>query len=257
MGPVEFVGLGIVLLFVLSILASAIKIAREYERIVVFRLGRLIGVRGPGLVLRVPFIDSIITIDLRTYTFDVPKQRIVTKDNVTVEVDAVVYYHVVDPAKAVTRVRNYIVATNLLAQSILRDVVGQEELDSLLSKREELNKRLTSLLDVATDPWGIKVTAVTIKDVVLPESMLRAMAMQAEAERQRRARIIMAEGEFQAAKKMAEAAEMYAKNPIAMRLRELQTYVEIAKEKNLIIIMPAELGHVGTAVALAKGLKAE
>lgn len=241
----------IIILFLLIILASAIKIMAEYQRIVVFRLGRLIGVKGPGLVFIIPIIDSYIKLDLRTRVADVPKQRVITRDNVTVDVDAVVYYRIVDPNKAVIEVQRYDLATDLLAQTTLRDVLGQKELDELLSKREELNKSLQEIIDQGTDPWGIKVTAVTIRDVALPEEMLRAIAKQAEAEREKRSRIIIAEGEFQASKRMAEAAVFYEKNPAALRLRELQTLAEIAREKNLIIV-PA--GEIGQAAGIAKAL---
>ncbi|PNX48265.1 MAG: hypothetical protein BV457_04050, partial [Thermoplasmata archaeon M9B1D] len=194
----------VIVFFLLMILASAIKIMAEYQRIVIFRLGRLLGIKGPGLVFIIPIIDRIIKLDLRTRVIDVPKQRVITEDNVTVDVDAVVYFRITDPQKAVVEVQRYDVATSLLAQTTLRDVLGQESLDHLLSKRDELNKSLQTLIDQGTDPWGIKVTAVTIRDVALPEEMLRAIAKQAEAEREKRARIIIADGEFQASKKMAE-----------------------------------------------------
>lgn len=241
----------VIVLFLIILLASAIKIMAEYQRIVVFRLGRLIGVKGPGLVFIIPIIDTYIKLDLRTRVADVPKQRVITQDNVTVDVDAVVYYRIVDPNKAVVEVQRYDLATDLLAQTTLRDVLGQKELDELLSKREELNKSLQEIIDQGTDPWGIKVTAVTIRDVALPEEMLRAIAKQAEAEREKRSRIIIAEGEFQASKRMAEAAAFYEKNPAALRLRELQTLAEIAREKNLIIV-PA--GEIGQAAGVAKAL---
>jgi len=228
---------GLFILFVVVILLSmSIKVVKEYERAVIFRLGRLLGAKGPGLFFIIPFVDNFVRVDLRIVTADVPEQRIITKDNVTVGVDAVVYYKVFDPVKAVTRIENYHYGVVLLAQTTLRDVIGQIELDDLLTKREEINKRLQEILDRLTDPWGIKVTAVTLKEVRLPETMLRAMAKQAEAERWRRARIIEAEGERQAAKIMAEAAEFYEKHPAALRLRELQTLVEVAKEKNLILV---------------------
>ena len=246
---------GIPLIVVLIILSKSIKIVKEYERAVVFRLGRLVGAKGPGLFFIIPWVDSVRRVDLRIVSVDVPEQRIVTKDNVTVGVDAVVYYKVFDPVKAVIAVENYSYAVLLLAQTTLRDVLGQVELDDLLTKREELNKRLTSILDVATDPWGIKVTAVTMKEVKLPETMLRAMAKQAEAERWRRARIIEAEGERQAAKIMSEAAMFYEKHPAALRLRELQTLVEVAREKNLVVVTETAAAGLGQIVGLVKGLK--
>ena len=243
----------IIVIFLLMILASAIKIMAEYQRIVIFRLGRLLGIKGPGLVFIIPIIDSIIKLDLRTRVIDVPKQRVITKDNVTVDVDAVVYFRITDPQKAVIEVQRYDVATSLLAQTTLRDVLGQKSLDELLSKREELNKSLQTIIDQGTDPWGIKVSAVTVRDVALPEEMLRAIAKQAEAEREKRARIIIAEGEFQASKKMTDAAKLYEKTPTALRLRELQTLAEIAREKNLIIVPGGEMGTVaGIAKAVNK-----
>lgn len=226
----------IVTVFILIILALAIKVIREYERVVIFRMGRLLGAKGPGMFFIIPIVDSIVKTDLRVITIDVPKQSIITRDNVTVDVDAVLYYRVLEPINAVTKVENYMLATSMLAQTTLRDILGQIELDDLLSKREELNKKLQEVLDAATDPWGIKITAVTIRDVSLPESMMRAIAKQAEAERERRSRIILADGESQASLKMIEAAELYQKVPIAMKLRELQTLAEIAREKNLIVV---------------------
>jgi regulator of protease activity HflC (stomatin/prohibitin superfamily) len=243
----------IIVVFLLIILASAIKIMAEYQRIVIFRLGRLHGIKGPGLVFIIPLIDRILKLDLRTRVIDVPKQRVITLDNVTVDVDAVVYFRITDPQKAVIEVQRYDVATSLLAQTTLRDVLGQESLDHLLSKRDELNKSLQTLIDQGTDPWGIKVSAVTIRDVALPEEMLRAIAKQAEAEREKRARIIIADGEFLASKKMAEAAEFYEGKTAALRLRELQTLAEIAREKNLIIVPGGDIGKVaGIAKAVNK-----
>lgn len=242
----------IVVIFLLILLSSAIRIVKEYERAVIFRLGRLVGTKGPGLIILIPFIDRGKIVDLRLLTMDVPKQRIITKDNVTVEVDAAVYFRVADPIQAVVKVSDYITATSLISQTTLRDVLGQVDFDEILSRREELNKKLQMILDEITNPWGIKVTAVAIKDVTIPESMQRAIAKQAEAERERRGRIIQAEGELQASRKMAEAAEFYAKNPIALRLRELQTWTEIAREKNLIIVVPHGFEHLGTIMGLMK-----
>lgn len=246
--PLYFFG-GIVLI---GIISSAIKIVREYERVVIFRLGRLLGVKGPGVFFVIPIIDRLIKVDLRTTVVDVEKQNLVTKDNVTVAVDAVVYYRVFDPAKAIVAVENYQMATNLLAQTTLRDVLGAVDLDSLLSERESLNKKLQKILDASTDDWGIKVSAVTIRDVSLPESMMRAIAKQAEAEREKRGRIIIAEGEFQASKKMVDAAKLYEKAPAALKLREFQTLAEIAREKNLIIV-PAS-GDIANTAGLAAAL---
>ncbi len=243
-------------LVVLILLLYSIRIVKEYERAVVFRLGRVIGVKGPGVVIIIPIIDRATIIDLRIHTVDVPRQRIITKDNVEVSVDAVVYYRVQDPLKAVLTVRNYHLAVTMLAQTVLRDVIGKSELDDLLTRREELNKELQQILDELTDPWGIKVTAVTIKEVVLPEGMVRAMARQAEAERWRRAKVIEAEGERQAAQILAEAARLYEQHPAALRLRELQTLIEVAKEKNMVIFYPIGLG-AESATAAALGLVGE
>ena len=238
----------------LIILAYSIRVVREYERVVVFRLGRLIGAKGPGIVIVLPIIDRVVTIDLRIHTVDVPRQRIITKDNVEVSVDAVVYYRVQDPIKAVMTVKNYAYAVTMLSQTVLRDVIGKSELDDLLTRREEINKELQKILDELTDPWGIKVTAVTIKEVVLPEGLVRAMARQAEAERWRRAKIIEAEGERQAARILAEAARIYEEHPAALRLRELSTLLEVAKEKNMIVFYPLTTGFdvAAAATALAK-----
>ena len=242
-----------ILIIVAVILSMSIKVVKEYERAVIFRLGRLLGAKGPGLFFIIPFIDSFVKVDLRIVTADVPEQRIITKDNVTVGVDAVVYYKVFDPVKAVTRIENYHYGVIMLAQTTLRDVIGQVELDDLLTKRDEINKKLQEILDTLTDPWGIKVTAVTLKEVKLPEGMLRAMAKQAEAERWRRARIIEAEGEKQAAELMAKAAEFYEAHPAALRLRELQTLVEIAREKNLIVVTSTST-PLGDVAALTTAL---
>ncbi|MDI6642434.1 MAG: slipin family protein [Candidatus Hodarchaeaceae archaeon] len=254
-GPLEGVLIFIIAIVIL-ILPFAIKILREYERAVKFRLGRFAGIKGPGLFLIIPGIEKIMKVDLRTITLDVPKQRVVTKDNVSVNVDAVVYMRVVNPSDAIMKVEHYIMATSLLAQTTLRDVLGQSELDELLSKRDELNARLQKILDEATDVWGIKVSSVTIRDVSLPEEMLRAIAKQAEAERERRSRVIMAQGEFEAAKRMTEAAKQYEENPAALRLRELQTLTEIAREKNLIVVTPTQVGtQLGEVAGLTAALR--
>lgn len=243
-----------VLIVLLLILSQAIKMVNEYERVVIFRLGRLSGVKGPGLFLIIPIIDKAIKIDLRIVTIDVPKQAVITKDNVTVEVDAVVYYKVIEPGAAITQVENYMFATSTLSQTTLRDVMGQMELDELLSEREHINKQIQELLDAYTDPWGIKVTGVTIRDVALPDTMKRAIAKQAEAEREKRARIILAEGEAQAALKMKEAATYYEEVPTAIKLRELQTLAEIAREKNLIVVTPSQNIETGNIAALSQAI---
>ena len=247
----------IALLIAFIILSQAIKIVREYERVVIFRLGRFSGVKGPGIFFIIPIIDRVMQIDLRVFTIDVAKQVVITKDNVSVEVDAVIYYRVVDPARAIIQVENYKQATSLLSQTTLRDVLGQIELDDLLSKRDELNKRLQEILDRHTDPWGIKVTAVTLRDVALPESMRRAIAKQAESEREKRSRIILADGEFQASKTMTDAARLYEEVPAALKLRELQTLVDIAREKTLIVVTPSGDTGTGSVAGLTAALNRE
>ena len=248
----ETIGVIVVGFIILIILASSIKVVREYERVVVFRLGRLIGSKGPGVVIILPVLDRIRKIDLRLLTLDIPKQRIITKDNVTVDVDAVVYFRVNDANQAVVKVQDYILATSLLSQTTMRDVIGQVEFDEVLTKREELNKRLQAILDEVTEPWGIKVSAVSIKDVAIAAEMQRAIAKQAEAEREKRSRIIMAEGELIASEKMAQAAEFYTKNMAAMRLRELQTWAEIAREKNMIVVTGGDSGNLGPLLGIVR-----
>ena len=223
------------------LLPAMIRILREYERGVVFRLGKLIGAKGPGLVILIPFVDRMVKVDLRVVTSDVPKQEMMTSDNVPVSVDAVVYFHVMDPEAAIVRVENYLKASSLIAQTTLRSVIGQSELDDLLSHREKINQQLQEIIDRQTDAWGVKVSAVEVKDVVLPESMKRAMAGQAEAERERRARIINAEAEFQAAEKLVQAAAMIHSQPIALQLRFLQTMKEISGENNTTTFLPLPL----------------
>lgn len=245
-----------IIALVILILPFAIKVLREYERAVKFRLGRFVGIKGPGLFFILPGFDKLRKVSLRIMTLDVPKQRIVTKDNVSVDVDAVVYVKVFNPEHAVLKVENYYIATSLLAQTTLRDILGGVDLDDLLTKREELSKAIQKSLDEATDPWGMKVTAVTIRDVTIPETMMRAIAKQAEAERERRSRVIMAQGEFEAAKKMTEAAIQYERNPAALRLRELQTLTEIAREKNLIVVTPSQVGtRLGEVAGLTTALQ--
>ncbi|NJE85733.1 slipin family protein [Thermococcus sp. CX2] len=229
--------LGVVLLFVLIIVASAIKIVKEYERAVIFRLGRIVGARGPGLFFIIPIFEKAIIVDLRTRVLDVPVQETITRDNVPVRVNAVVYFRVIDPIKAVTQVRNYIMATSQIAQTTLRSVIGQAHLDELLSERDKLNIQLQKIIDEATDPWGIKVSTVEIKDVELPSGMQRAMARQAEAERERRARILLAEAERQAAEKLREAAEIISEHPMALQLRTLQTISDVSSDKSNIIVL--------------------
>jgi len=226
----------ITIIVVLVIVAYSIRVIREYQRAVVFRLGRLVGAKGPGIIFLVPIVDRAVIVDLRVVTLNVPKQKIITMDNVTVDVDAVVYLRVNEPNNAVVKVNDYRLASSLLSQTTLRDLIGQTTFDDILSKREELNKRMQEILDAATEPWGVKVSSVAIRDVSLPENMHRAIAKQAEAERERRSRIIIAEGELTAAEKMEQAANFYTRNMAAMRLRELQTWTEIAREKNMIVV---------------------
>jgi regulator of protease activity HflC (stomatin/prohibitin superfamily) len=220
------------------VLPQAIRILREYERGVIFRLGRLRGAKGPGLILLIPIVDRMVKMDLRVVTIDVAKQEVMTRDNVPVTVDAVVYFRVMDPVAAVIKVENFLKASSLIAQTTLRSVLGQAELDELLAHREKINQTLQEIIDRQTDPWGIKVSAVEVKDVVLPDGMKRAMAKQAEAERERRAKIVNAEGEYQAAEKMVQAAAMMAKEPMALQLRFLQTMREISSEHNTTTFLP-------------------
>jgi regulator of protease activity HflC (stomatin/prohibitin superfamily) len=223
------------------LLTSAIKIVLEYERGVIFRLGRLIGAKGPGLFFIIPIVDKMIKVDLRTVTLDVPAQEIITRDNVPTKVNAVVYFRIMNPENAIVKVENYLAATSLISQTTLRSVLGQSELDELLAEREKINANLQRIIDEQTDPWGIKVTAVEVKDVELPEDMKRAMARQAEAERERRAKVISARGEFQAAEKLAEAAKIIGKYPAALQLRFLQTVTEATSEKASTFVIPVPI----------------
>ena len=249
----EYIGVAIAVIVMVVIIASAIRIVREYERAVVFRLGRLIGAKGPGLILLVPIVDKAVKVDLRVITLDVPKQKIITLDNVTVDVDAVVYLRVNEPINAVIKVNDYLVASSLLAQTTLRNLLGQITFDDILAKREELNKKIQEILDTETDPWGVKVASVNIRDVSLPENMHRAIAKQAEAEREKRGRIIIADGELKAAEKMMQAANFYTKNISALRLRELQTWTEIAREKNMIVVTGSrESNDLGPLLGMIK-----
>lgn len=231
----------IVFAFAAVVLKQMIRVLREYERGVVFRLGKLLSAKGPGLILLYPFVDRMVRMDLRVVTIDVAKQEVMTRDNVPATVDAVIYFRVVDPISAVVKVENFYRATSLIAQTTLRSVLGQAELDELLAHRDKINLTLQEIIDRQTDPWGIKVTSVEIRDVALPESMKRAMARQAEAERERRAKIVSAEGEFQAAEKMVQAAAMMSKEPIALQLRFLQTVREISNERNTTTFLPVPL----------------
>jgi len=238
MPQIGFSGIIFAILLIVYFITSAIKILREYERGVVFRLGRLIPIKGPGLIIIWPIIDKLVKVDLRTVTFDVPAQDIITQDNISVKVNAVIYFRVMDPTKAITAVEDFHYATSQISQTTLRSVLGQSSLDELLSKRDEVNAQLQKIIDEQTEPWGIKVTAVEVKNVDLPQEMMRAIAKQAEAERERRAKVIHAEGEFQASQKLADAAKIIGTQPAALQLRFLQTLTEVATEKNSTIIFP-------------------
>lgn len=241
--------IGVIVLLVLPVVTSAIKVVQEYERGVVFRLGRLVGARGPGLFVIIPFIDRMMKVDLRTVTMDVPAQEVITRDNVTVKVNAVVYFRVVNPESAVVKVLDYIRATSQIAQTTLRSVLGQSELDELLAQREAINLRLQRIIDEQTEPWGVKVSIVEVKDVELPDSMQRAMARQAEAEREKRAKIIHAEGELQASEKLTQAATVIASEPVSLQLRYLQALTEIASEKNSTIVFPLPIDLIAQFLA--------
>ncbi len=245
----------VVVLFIIIILASSIKILREYERAVVFRLGRLIGSKGPGVIILIPIVDKMVRIGLRTIVMDVPPQDIITKDNVSLKVNAVVYFRVVEAEKAVVEVEHFLEATSQLCQTTLRSILGQSQLDELLSEREKLNHELQKIIDHQTDAWGIKVSNVEVKHVDLPLEMQRSMASQAEAERERRAKIIAAEGEFQASQKLMEAAEVISKNPQALQLRYLQTLSEIASENNSTTIFPLPIDLLKPFLDLSKNKK--
>ncbi len=228
----------VIIVFIIMLLAASIRILREYERGVIFRLGRLIDSKGPGLILLIPIVDRMVKVSLRTIVLDVPPQDVITRDNVSVKVSAVVYFRVVDSAKAIVEVENFLFATSQLSQTTLRSILGQAELDELLAEREMINKRLQEIIDMQTEPWGIKVSLVEVKHIDLPQEMQRAMAKQAEAERERRAKVIAAEGEFQASTKLAEAAKILSVDPAALQLRYLQTLTIVAAENNSTTLFP-------------------
>jgi regulator of protease activity HflC (stomatin/prohibitin superfamily) len=231
----------IIALLILYVLASSIRILAEYERGVVFRLGRMVGVRGPGLIILVPFIEKMVKVSLRTVVMDVPPQDVITQDNVSIKVNAVVYFRVIQPEKAIVEVENFLVATSQISQTTLRSVLGQSELDDLLGQREKINQRLQQIIDQQTEPWGVKVSTVEVKQIDLPQEMQRAMARQAEAERERRSKVISAEGEFQASQRLADAAKVLSEQPSALTLRYLQTLREIAVENNSTTIFPVPI----------------
>ena len=244
----------VIVLVILAVifLAASIRVLREYERGVIFRLGRLIALKGPGLILLIPFIDQMVRVDLRTITLNVPPQEVITKDNVTVRVTAVAYFRVIDPDKAVTEVENFLVATTQIAQTTLRSVLGKAELDSLLAERERLNVELQQIIDEQTEPWGVKVSTVEVKDVELPADMQRAIARQAEAERERRAKVIAADGEFQAAEKLGQAADIISQNPATLQLRYLQTLLDLGVTQNTTIIFPLPIDMLSSFMQSTK-----
>ena len=237
----NFGAIATVLIIAVVLAISGIKILKEYERAVIFRLGRLVKARGPGITYVIPWVEKMMRVDLRTVAMDVPPQDVITRDNVSIKVSAVLYFRVIDPNRAITEVQNYLFASSQLAQITLRSSCGQALLDELLAEREKINARIQEILDAQTEPWGIKVVLVELKDIDLPQEMQRAMAKQAEAERERRAKIIHAEGEFQASRKLADAAEVMAKEPIAMHLRFLQSLVEVSADNNSTIVLPAPI----------------
>ncbi len=239
--PIQYVSFIVVIVLILYFLSAAIKVLKEYERGVVFRLGRVIPVKGPGLIIIIPIIDKLVRVSLRTVTMDVPSQDVITTDNVTVKVNAVVYFRVMAPIKAITEIEDFFFGTSQIAQTTLRSVLGQSHLDDLLTKRDEINAQLQQIIDLQTEPWGVKVTTVEVKNVDLPAEMRRAIAKQAEAERERRAKVIHAEGEFQAAEKLANAAKIISSEPSALQLRFLQTITGISLEKNSTVIFPLPL----------------
>jgi regulator of protease activity HflC (stomatin/prohibitin superfamily) len=240
-------------IIVIILIISGIKILKEYERAVIFRLGRMVTPRGPGITYVIPLVEKMVRIDLRTVTLDVPPQDVITRDNVSVKVSAVLYFRVIDPNRAIREVQNYLFATSQLAQVTLRSVCGQAELDELLAEREKMNTRIQEILDAETEPWGIKVVLVEIRDIDLPQEMQRAMAKQAEAERERRAKVIHADGEFQASEKLAAAAEVIAKEPSAMHLRFLQSLVQVAAENNHTIVLPIPVDLIASLFGQKRG----
>ena len=253
--------LAVLVIFVAIVLGASVRVLREYERGVIFRLGRLIAQKGPGLILLIPLIDRMVKVDLRTVTLNIPPQEVITRDNVPAGVNAVAYFRVIDSQKAIVEVENYLLATSQIAQTALRSVLGKAEFDQLLSERERLNEELQKIIDESTEPWGVKVTAVEIKDVEIPEQMQRAIARQAEAERERRAKIINSEGEFQAAQKLTDAADIISTNPASLQLRYLQTLLEIGSNQNTTVVFPLPMDvlepFIGRSDHAAGGSKAK
>jgi regulator of protease activity HflC (stomatin/prohibitin superfamily) len=251
------IALGVLAFVAFLVLASALRVLREYERGVIFRLGRLIGQKGPGLIVLIPVIDKMVRVDLRTVTLNIPPQEVITRDNVPASVNAVCYFRVVNASDAIVQVENYLLATSQIAQTTLRAVLGRAELDTLLAERDRLNDELQRIIDDQTEPWGIKVTTVEIKDVEIPQTMQRAMARQAEAERERRAKIIAAEGEFQAADKLSQAAAMIGRHPVAIQLRFLQTLLEVGSERNSTTIFPVPIDLFKPFIEAAEAQRAD
>jgi len=253
--------LAVLVIFAAIVLGSSVRVLREYERGVIFRLGRLIGEKGPGLILLIPLVDRMVKVDLRTVTLNIPPQEVITRDNVPAGVNAVAYFRVIDSRKAIVEVENYLLATSQISQTALRSVLGKAEFDQLLSERERLNEELQKIIDESTEPWGVKVTAVEIKDVEIPEQMQRAIARQAEAERERRAKIINSEGEFQAAQKLTDAADIISTNPASLQLRYLQTLLEIGSNQNTTVVFPLPMDvlepFIGRSDHAAGGSKAK
>ena len=253
--------LAVLVIFVAIVLGSSVRVLREYERGVIFRLGRLIAQKGPGLILLIPLIDRMVKVDLRTVTLNIPPQEVITRDNVPAGVNAVAYFRVIDSRKAIVEVENYLLATSQISQTALRSVLGKAEFDQLLSERERLNEELQKIIDESTEPWGVKVTAVEIKDVEIPEQMQRAIARQAEAERERRAKIINSEGEYQAAQKLTDAADIISTNPASLQLRYLQTLLEIGSNQNTTVVFPLPMDmlepFIGRSDHAAGGSKAK
>jgi regulator of protease activity HflC (stomatin/prohibitin superfamily) len=249
--------IAVLLVFLLIVLGSSVRVLREYERGVIFRLGRLIAQKGPGLILLIPIIDRMVRVDLRTVTLNIPPQEVITRDNVPAGVNAVCYFRVIDPNKAIVEVENFLIATSQIAQTTLRSVLGKAELDQLLAERERLNENLQTIIDEQTEPWGVKVTTVEIKDVEIPEQMQRAMARQAEAERERRAKIINSEGEYQAAQKLADAADIISVNPATLQLRYLQTLLEMGVNQNTTIVFPLPMDVITPFIDAARGAGGE
>jgi regulator of protease activity HflC (stomatin/prohibitin superfamily) len=245
----------VLVIFAAIVLGSAVRILREYERGVIFRLGRLIATKGPGLILLIPLIDRMERVDLRTVTLNIPPQEVITRDNVPASVNAVAYFRVVDSNRAIVEVENFLLATSQISQTALRSVLGKAELDQLLSERERLNEELQKIIDESTEPWGVKVTAVEIKDVEIPEQMQRAIARQAEAERERRAKIINSEGEYQAAQKLTDAADIISTNPASLQLRYLQTLLEIGSNQNTTIVFPLPMDVIEPFLAATRERK--